>query len=85
MYCVLAEFLIFQSSLIEKMDLLMDPKSDHLGTKNNDFLKKLVLDKANSLPNHLWYFKSQSYQKLYQFGKHFGSPKAPKMTKKFFS
>ena len=35
--------------LIEKMDLFMDPKTDHLGNKKNDFLKKLLLEKAISL------------------------------------
>ena len=77
MYCVLAGFLSFQSNLIEKMDLLMDPKTDHLGTKNDDFLKKIAIGHSQFSPhplnlnlNHLWYFKSQSYPKLYQFGKH---------------
>ena len=35
------------------MDLLMDSKTDDLGTKINDFLKKLLLDKANSLATPL--------------------------------
>ena len=89
MYCVLAGFLIFQSSLIEKMDLLLHPKTDHSGNKNNDFLKRIATGQGQFSPNplelnlnHLGYFKSQLYPKLYQFGKHWGSPKAPEMTNK---
>ena len=32
------------------MDLLMDPKNYQLGTRNNDLLNELLLDKSNTLP-----------------------------------
>ena len=44
--CKLAGFLIF----IETMDLLMDPKNYQIGTRNNDLLNELLLDKSNTLP-----------------------------------
>ena len=32
------------------MDLLMDPKNYQIGTRNNDLLNELLLDKSNTLP-----------------------------------
>ena len=37
-------------SFIETMDLLMDPKNYQIGTRNNDLLNELLLDKSNTLP-----------------------------------
>ena len=37
-------------SFIETMDLLMDPKNYQIGTRNNNLLNELLLDKSNTLP-----------------------------------